>query len=76
MKSYYNYSKTIVYDNFSWPQNPLETQVENIEEKAQKALDVRLAFSNSSLADPYNTLTMSPVLVKAHNYLNKAVDQS
>lgn len=49
-------------------------QINIIEEKAQKVLDVRAEFPNSSLADLYNPLTMPPALVKAHNELDKAVD--
>jgi len=43
---------------------------------AQKVLDVRAQFPNSSLADLYDPLTMPPVLVKAHQELDKAVDLS
>jgi hypothetical protein len=68
------YSKDIVYNNFPFPENPNEKQVLSIEEKAQKVLDVRLQFPNSSLADLYHPLTMPPALVKAHNDLDKAVD--
>jgi hypothetical protein len=68
------YSKDIVYNNYPWPENPSEKQKKNIEEKAQKVLDARLQFPNSSLADLYNPLTMPPALVKAHNELDKAVD--
>ena len=45
-----------------------------IETAAQKVLDARLQFPNSSLADLYDPLTMPPALVKAHNELDKAVD--
>ena len=45
-----------------------------IETAAQKVLDVRAEFPNSSLADLYDPLTMPPTLVKAHNELDKAVD--
>lgn len=37
-------------------------------------MDARLQFPNSSLADLYDPLTMPPILVKAHNELDKAVD--
>jgi hypothetical protein len=74
LKSDYRYSASIVYNNFPWPENPNEKQVLSIEEKAQKVLDVRLQFPNSSLADLYHPLTMPPALVKAHNDLDKAVD--
>ena len=39
-------------------------------------MDARLQFPKSSLADLYDPLTMPPVLVKAHNDLDKAVDQA
>ena len=74
LESRYRYSKDIVYNNYPWPENPTEKQVQLIEEKAQNVLDVRASFPNSSLADLYNPLTMPPALVKAHNELDKAVD--
>jgi hypothetical protein len=74
LKSDYRYSKDIVYNNFPWPENPSEKQTKSIETAAQKVLDARLQFPNSSLADLYDPLTMPPVLVKAHNELDKAVD--
>lgn len=74
IKSDYRYSKDIVYNNFPWPENPTEKQKQTIEEKAQKVLDVRAQFPDSSLADLYDPLTMPPALVKAHNDLDKAVD--
>ncbi len=74
LKSDYRYSKDIVYNNFPWPETPTEKQVKTIEAAAQKVLDARLQFPNSSLADLYDPLTMPPALVKAHNELDKAVD--
>lgn len=68
------YSKDIVYNNFPWPENPSEKQVKAIEAAAQKVLDARQQFPNSSLADLYDPLTMPPALVKAHSELDKAVD--
>lgn len=46
----------------------------NSNTRTQKVLDSRLAFPNSSLADLYETLTMPPILTKAHNELDKTVD--
>lgn len=74
LKSDFRYSKDIVYNNYPWPDNPSDNRVEAIETAAQKVLDVRLLFPNSSLADLYDPLTMPPALVKAHNELDKAVD--
>jgi len=74
LESRYQYSASIVYNNYPWPENPTDKQIKAIEEKAQKVLDARLEFPNSSLADLYDPLTMPPELVKAHNELDKAVD--
>ncbi|MFN8292806.1 MAG: DNA methyltransferase [Chitinophagales bacterium] len=74
LKSDYRYSNSVVYNNFPWPENPTEKQIKAIETAAQKVLDARLQFPNSSLADLYDPLTMPPVLIKAHNELDKAVD--
>jgi hypothetical protein len=74
LKSDYRYSKDIVYNNYPWPENPSDKQVKAIEIAAQSVLDARAQFPNSSLADLYDPLTMPPVLIKAHNALDKAVD--
>ncbi len=68
------YSNKLVYNNYPWPLNPTDKQIKAIETAAQKVLDARLAFPNSSLADLYDPLTMPPLLTKAHNELDKAVD--
>lgn len=73
-KSDYQYSNKVVYNNYPWPENPTDKQKETIEKAAQKVLDARAEFPNSSLADLYDPLTMPPALVKAHNELDKAVD--
>uniref|UniRef100_UPI0040498EBB DNA methyltransferase n=1 Tax=Gelidibacter sp. TaxID=2018083 RepID=UPI0040498EBB len=74
LKSDYRYSKDIVYNNYPWPDNPSDKQIKAIETAAQKVLDARLLFPNSSLADLYDPITMPPALTKAHNELDKAVD--
>ena len=74
LKSDFRYSKDIVYNNFPWPENPTKKQIQAIEEKAQKVLDVRNEFPTSSLADLYDPATMPPALIKAHNELDKVVD--
>ena len=74
MKSDYQYSAGIVYNNFPWPENPTEKQKEAIETAAQGVLDARAQFPESTLADLYDPLTMPPVLLKAHQHLDKAVD--
>jgi N-6 DNA Methylase len=73
LKSDYSYSPA-VYNSYSFPENSNDKQKKAIEIAAQKVLDARLQFPNSSLADLYDPLTMPPALVKAHNELDKAVD--
>ena len=75
LESRFRYSKDIVYNNFPWPINPTEKQIKVIEEKAQKVLDARKQF-NFSLSDMYDPLFMPPILRKAHNELDKAVDNT
>jgi hypothetical protein len=74
LKSDFRYSKDIVYNNYPWPAYPTDKQLKAIETASQKVLNARLQFPTSSLADLYDPLTMPPVLVKAHNELDKAVD--
>lgn len=75
LKSDYRYSKDIVYNNFPWPESTTDNQKQTIESAAQALLDARTQFPDSSLADLYDPNTMPPVLVKAHQTLDKAVDQ-
>ena len=87
MKSDYNYSNSIVYNNYPWPENPTDKQTKAVEEAAQAVLVARAVYltpnpsprggeggKGSSLADLYDPNTMPPVLVKAHQQLDKAVD--
>lgn len=74
MKSDYQYSASLVYNNFPWPLTPTDDQKSVIELKAQAVLDTRTQFPDATLADLYDPLTMPPVLLKAHQALDKAVD--
>lgn len=74
LKSDYSYSNTIVYNNFPFPKNVDAKHQKKVEKAAQKVLDTRANYPNSSLADLYDPLTMPPNLVKAHQQLDKAVD--
>ena len=69
----YRYSKDIVYNNFPWPENVTEKQKEKVEELAQKVLETRSLYSDSSLADLYDPLSMPSELVKVHTALDKMV---
>lgn len=74
LESRYRYSNNLVYNNFPWPESSTEEQKKKVEECAQKVLDTRLLFPNSSLTDLYDPNTMPPELVKAHTDLDRAVD--
>jgi hypothetical protein len=74
MKSDYQYSNSIVYNNFPWPGIATDKQRQSIEEAAQAVLDARAKHPGSSLAALYDPLTMPPELVKAHHKLDAAVD--
>lgn len=75
LKSDYRYSKDIVYNNYPFPKNVSQKNKEQVEEKAQKVLEIRASFKESSLADLYDPLAMPPILKKAHQELDKAVDK-
>ena len=68
----YNYSNTIVYNNFPWP-TPTDEQKAKIEQTAQAILDARALYPDSSLADLYDELTMPVELRKAHQENDRAV---
>jgi len=73
IKSDYRYSNTIVYNNFPWP-SPTEKQKQTIIKEAEGVLEARKKFPELSLAELYDTTTMLPDLVKAHQKLDKAVE--
>lgn len=76
LKSDYRYSAAIVYNNFPWPDNPVNT-VNPVKDKiaatAQSILDARARYPGSSLADLYDPLTMPPDLRAAHEANDRAV---
>ncbi len=68
----YQYSNTIVYNNFPWP-TLTDAQEAKIEHTAQAILNARALYPDSSLADLYDELTMPPELRKAHQDNDRAV---
>jgi hypothetical protein len=98
LKSDYQYSVNIVYNNFPWPEIPSSPPLKSgelkpeqksppsikgdlggfaaIETAAQAVLDARATFPTATLADLYDPLTMPPELVKAHQALDRAVDEA
>lgn len=75
LKSDYDYSAKIVYNNFPWS-TPTDEQRAKIEQTAQAILDARNLYPDCSLADLYDEATMPPELRKAHQQNDKAVMQA
>ena len=71
----YQYSGSVVYNNFPWP-TPTAEQQAKIEKTAQAILDARALYPDCSLADLYDELTMPPELRKAHQENDRAVMQA
>ena len=68
----YRYSKQIVYNNFVWCE-PSEEQRTKIEMTAQKILDARAKYPDSTLADLYDETLMPLELRRAHAENDAAV---
>ena len=75
LKSDYDYSAKIVYNNFPWP-TPTDAQKAKIEQTAQAILDARALYPDCSLADLYDEIAMPPELRKAHQQNDRAVMQA
>lgn len=76
IKSDYRYTNEIVYNNFPWPLDANQKQRDTIFAAAQGVLVARAKFPEATLAELYDPLSMPPTLVKAHNVLDKAVDNA
>ncbi len=74
LESRYRYSTKLVYNNFPWPE-PTAPQRSAVEKAAQAVLDARAQFPDATLADLYDPISMPPALTKAHETLDRAVDQ-
>jgi hypothetical protein len=74
LESRYRYSAMLVYNNYPWPELPTAKQQSAVESAAQRVLDARKEFQNSTLADLYDPMAMPPVLLKSHAALDRAVD--
>lgn len=74
MKSDYQYSAKVVYNNFPWP-SASEKQMKEIERCAQAVLDIREKHCNVALADMYkeSKFLLFGDLKTAHDKLNMAV---
>lgn len=77
LKSDFQYSAGLVYNNFPWPESPTAAQRAKVEALAQGVLDTREKYlqGGATLADLYDPLTMPGDLLKAHQALDRAVDK-
>ena len=77
LKSDFQYSASMVYNTFPWPESRTEKQMAAVEAAAQRVLDAREEHleKGATLADLYDPLVTPLELVKAHNVLNRAVDR-
>ena len=73
LKSDYSYSPSI-YNSFPWPEMA-PAKAQQIESLAQAVLDARAGFPNLTLEDLYDRDSMPPVLRRAHDALDRAVDR-
>ncbi len=76
LESRYRYSIKLVYNNFPWPENPTSKKIKTIERASEAVLSARLEYSECSLSDLYDPLTMPRNLLRAHKELDKAVDKA
>ena len=69
-----------VYNDLPWPDATghavSDKYNQAIERCAQAVLDARAQFPEASLADLYDSLSMPPALLKAHQKLDAAVDKT
>ena len=72
LKSDYRYAKDLVYNTFPWPDCSKVRRL-NIEQTAQRILDARALYPDSSLADLYDPLSMPTELINAHRANDRAV---
>ena len=74
-KSDYRFSATTVYNTFPWCE-PTKSARRAIEQSAQAILDVRAKYSNATLADLYDPLSMPKDLRDAHRKNDLAVTKA
>ena len=73
LKSDYNYSGTIVYNTFPWP-DVTEPKRKHIEALAEEILLIREDYPDKTLAQLYDPDTMPEPLLQAHKNLDRAVE--
>lgn len=74
LKSDYRYSIHIVYNNFPWPMGQSIEKREAVVAASHEVLSARKNHDGATLADLYRPDSMPDDLYRAHQILNKAVD--
>ena len=74
MKSDYMYSVGVVYNTFPMP-TVKGANLSKLKPLAEAVLDARAAHPNATLADLYDPTLMPPILRRAHQALDRAVDR-
>jgi hypothetical protein len=72
MKSDYQFSVEVTYNNFPWP-NMSKAQEDEIVRTVDEVLSARAKYDGTILADLYDPTSMPPDLASAHGSLDKAV---
>ena len=75
LKSDYRYSGSLIYNTFPWPEGVTDKKKADIVSTVKKIFEIRKSYSNSTLADLYDPLSMPPELAKAHRELDRAVER-
>lgn len=75
MKSDYQYSSGIVYNNFAWPGDVPDRRRNGVVEAAKSVLAAREQHGDATLAYLYDPLTMPADLETAHQRLDRAVER-
>lgn len=75
MKSDYQYSSGIVYNNFVWPGDVSARSHDSVVDAAKSVLEAREHHRDATLAHLYDPLTMPADLAKAHQRLDRAVER-
>lgn len=70
----YQYSGTMVYNTFPWPDKLVAKHRDAVEAAAQEVLDARETHPGATLAQLYDPNTMPLNLTKAHAKLDRVVD--
>ena len=73
LKSDYRYSIGLVYNTFPIP--PADANTSNLPSLVRAVLDARAAYPDATLADLYDPDLMPPVLRRAHQAIDRAVDR-